>query len=385
MNNLQQNKPKKKIIFFLTSLVSGGEERTASVLAKELSTKEELIFVFFNKPIDFEIPKNVRVKILRPVYKWRLWRLLTLPLVVWRYYQFCQTEKITHSIAFDSLPNFCNCLIKKMGWKGQAILRESNHVTTRFPAATIRGKIFHWFIRNLYPAADLILVNAWRIGTDLQQQYGIQIPIQLSLNPIDLSSIQRLSQKIVIPKKQFTFIHVGMFRAQKNHLLLLQAFAEIKHLAVDLWLVGKGDLEAIIRAEILRLGLSEKVHLKGFSPNPYQFMAAVDCMLLSSDYEGLPNVLSEGLACGLPIISTDCPSGPREIIAPDTDKKQKATTEIELAKYGILTPVGNAEKLAEAMTYVYKNSKYRKGDFYKERVKPFSVETVVEKLLEELK
>ena len=87
----------------------------------------------------------------------------------------------------------------------------------------------------------------------------------------------------------------------------------------------------------------------------------------------------------MPIISTDCPSGPREIIAPDTDKNQKVTTEIELAKYGILTPVGNAEKLAEAMTYVYINSTYRKGDFYKERVKPFSVETVVEKLLEELK
>jgi len=374
----------KKIAFFLTSLVSGGEERTASVLAKELSKTEELIFVFFNKPIDFEIPEKVRVKILRPVYKWRLLRLLTLPIVVWRYYRFCQAEKITHSISFDSLPNFCNCLIKKMGWKGRVTLRESNHVSTRFSSATIRGKIFHWLIRYLYPVADQVLVNAWRIGTDLEEQYGIQIPIHLSLNPIDLPMIQQLSQERAVSKTYFTFIHVGMFRPQKNHLLLLNAFAKLKQLEVELWLVGKGELEAIIRAEINRLDLSKKVFLKGFSPNPYQFIAAADCMLLSSDYEGLPNVLSEALACGLPIISTDCPSGPREILAPNTDKNKKVTTAIELAKYGILTPVGNAEKLAEAMRYMYKNKKYRKGAFFKERVKPFHVETVVEELLKQL-
>ena len=113
-------------------------------------------------------------------------------------------------------------------------------------------------------------------------------------------------------------------------------------------------------------------------------MTSADCMVMSSHFEGLPNVFLEALACGLPIISTDCPSGPREIIAPDTNRNHQTTKAIELAKYGILTPVGNADKLAEAMQFMYENEQYRKGDFFKERVEPFRVEKVVMQLLEQM-
>jgi len=373
-----------KIAFLLTSLVSGGEERTASVLARCMSQQKTLVFVFFNGPIDFEIPEEIEVKILRPNYAQRWLRLLTLPLVVWRYYCYCSQAGITHSISFDSLPNFSNCLLKMFGWKGKAYLRESNHVTTRFSAATLRGRLFHWCIRQLYPKADHLFVNAWRIAEDLQENYQLKIPMSLSLNPIDLPMIERLKAKAVPSNSQFTFIHVGMFRPQKNHILLLKAFAKIQHLPVQLWLVGRGVLEETLRQEIERLNLSEKVHFLGFTPNPYQYMARADCMVLSSDYEGLPNVLSEGLACGLPIISTDCPSGPREIIAPDSVSTRKTKDGIELVTYGILTPVGNADSLAQAMEYMVHQTTYRKSSFFKERVEEFRVEKVVEGLLEEM-
>jgi len=364
------------------SLVSGGEERTASILAKELSRHEEMVFVFFNKPIDFEIPTKVRVKLLRSDYQWRFMRLITLPLVMWKYYRFCQKEKITHSISFDSLPNFSNCLLKVFGWKGMAYLRESNHVTTRYPAATLRGRLFHGLIRQLYPKADHLFVNAWRIAEDLQQNYQIKIPTSLSLNPIDFPMINRLKLSDKSSSSQFTFIHVGMFRPQKNHALLLKSFAKIQHLAVELWLIGKGDLEEELKQQVELLNISEKVHFLGFTTNPYQYMALADCMVLSSDFEGAPNVLSEGLVCGLPIISTDCPSGPREIIAPDLDSNKRTQGEIELVKYGILSPVRDADNLAKAMEYMVQQSTYRKSDFFKTRVEEFKVERVVEDLLE---
>ncbi|MEM6316943.1 MAG: glycosyltransferase [Bacteroidota bacterium] len=375
----------KKIAFLLTSLVSGGEERTASVLAKTLAQREELIVVLFNKPIDFQLPDDIPVHVLRPEYRWRVWRLVTLVSIVWQYYRFCQREGITHSIAFDSLPNFVNALIKMLGWRGVAVLRESNHVSTRYPANTFRGQLFRWLIKKLYPKANQVLVNANRIGEDLRKNYKVQIPIHLSLNPLDLPYIQKSTETdLTSAIEPFTFVHVGMFRAQKNHHLLLQAFSQLRDLPVRLWIVGKGDLADTIKQQIINLRLEEKVALKGFHANPYPFMANADCMVLSSNYEGAPNVLSEGLACCLPIISTDCPTGPREIIAPNTPPNKRVQTEIELAEYGILTPVSNAEKLAEAMRFMYESDRYRKGDFFKKRVEPFRVERIVAELLEVL-
>ena len=379
-----QNTPSKKIAFLLTSLISGGEERNAAILAKYLAKEVELVCVLFNGPIDFALPDSVSVKILRPDYQWRILRLLTLPLVVWKYYRFCQQEKITHSIAFDTLPNFTNCLLKLFGWKGKAFLRVTSHVSARFPESSLRGQLFRWLIKKLYPQSAGVFVNARRIAMDLVTDYGIKVPIYLSYNPMDLQGIAELQNATISADGKFTFIHVAMFRPGKNHALLLQAFARIKHLNVQLWLIGKGDLQAATQALAEQLGISQQVHFLGFQQNHYQYIAAADCLVLSSDYEGHPRVLSEGLACGLPVISTDCPSGPRETIAPDTDKHQQVTSEIELAKYGILTPVGNAEKLAEAMKYVYENPNYRKGDFFKERVEPFRVERIVKELMEYL-
>jgi len=377
--------PQKKIAFLITSLISGGEECNAAILAKYMSKKEELICVCFNGPIDFEMPANVRIIMLRPDYRWKLLRILTYPIAIWRYFLFCRKEKITHSIAFDTLPNFTNCLIRLLGGKGKIYLRVTNHITTRFPATTYRGLIFQWLIKKLYPQADGIFVNASRLATDLQDNYQIEAPIHLSYNPMDLSAIEYLKNSKISTDSVFTFIHVAMFRPQKNHQLLLQAFAKIKDLKVQLWLIGKGVLEQPLLDLVQKLDITKQVHFLGFQQNYYQYIAAADCLVMSSDYEGQCRVLSEGLACGLPIISTDCPSGPRETIAPDTNNNNQTTNQIELAKYGILTPVGNADNLAEAMTYLYQNDRYRKGDFYKKRVEEFRVEKVVGDLLEVMK
>lgn len=274
-----------------------------------------------------------------------------------------------------------NCLLKKLGWQGRAYLREVNHVSTRYSGTTLYGRTFRWLIKKLYPQADFLLMNATRIGTDLQENYGVTIPMKLSVNPIDLARIAEQGKKTIATNGVFTFVHVGAFRLQKNHLLLIEAFAKIYHLPVQLWLVGKGDFMENTKAQVIDLGLQEKVRFWDFQPNPFQFMTSADCMVMSSHFEGLPNVFLEALACGLPIISTDCPSGPREILAPDTDRNYQITNDLEFAKYGILTPVGNADKLAEAMQYIYENERYRKGDFFKERVQPFKVDKVVKELL----
>jgi glycosyltransferase involved in cell wall biosynthesis len=128
-------------------------------------------------------------------------------------------------------------------------------------------------------------------------------------------------------------VHVGRFSGQKRHDLLLDAFARLKNLPHRLVLLAESHpaLERMIRER----GLEGRVEVAGFQQNPYPWIAAADLLVLSSDHEGLPNVIVEALALGVPAVSTDCPSGPREILG--------------AALPGCLVPTGDAAALAGAI------------------------------------
>jgi glycosyltransferase involved in cell wall biosynthesis len=128
---------------------------------------------------------------------------------------------------------------------------------------------------------------------------------------------------------------VGNFKDEKNQVLLLHAFARIVRPCAKLMLVGHGENETLLRKLAFELGIAERVIFPGFYPDPSPFYATADLFALSSDHEGLPTVLIEALSFGLSVVSTDCPSGPAEIL--------------EHGRYGYLVPVGNDTLLAEAI------------------------------------
>jgi glycosyltransferase involved in cell wall biosynthesis len=128
---------------------------------------------------------------------------------------------------------------------------------------------------------------------------------------------------------------VGNLKLQKNHALLLRAFAALPRGDARLMLLGRGDNEAGLRALAEELGVATRVIFAGFHRDPAPFYATADLFALSSDYEGLPLVLVEALSFGLPAVSTDCPSGPAEVL--------------EGGRLGRLVPVGDAPALARAM------------------------------------
>jgi len=136
------------------------------------------------------------------------------------------------------------------------------------------------------------------------------------------------------PQGQRT-LTVGSLKDQKNHPLLLRAFAAMSRRDARLMLLGKGDNEASLRALASDLGVSDRVIFAGFHADPSPFYATADLFALSSDYEGLPTVLIEALSFGVPVVSTDCPSGPSEIL--------------QGGRFGRLVPVGDAQALARAM------------------------------------
>ena len=128
---------------------------------------------------------------------------------------------------------------------------------------------------------------------------------------------------------------VGKMKAVKNHQLLLRAFARLDRPDARLMFVGDGQRREALLSLAQELGVRDRVIFPGFHPDPTPFYKTSDLFVLSSNYEGFGNVIVEAMACGTPVVSTDCPSGPTEIL--------------ENGKWGRLIPVGNADALAEAM------------------------------------
>lgn len=153
--------------------------------------------------------------------------------------------------------------------------------------------------------------------------------------PEPSSKAIRYAEALWSSPKGVRIVTVGSMKAQKNHPLLLRAFAQLDRPEARLMFVGDGAGRDALLSLALELGVADRVILAGFHPDPTPFYKTADLFVLSSDYEGFGNVIVEALACGTPVVSTDCPSGPSEIL--------------DCGRFGRLVPVGTTGALAEAM------------------------------------
>jgi glycosyltransferase involved in cell wall biosynthesis len=158
---------------------------------------------------------------------------------------------------------------------------------------------------------------------------------------------------------------VGRLTAQKDYPTLIHAFAKIrKNRKARLVILGEGEERIAIEALVSQLGLKQDVDLPGFVSNPYPFMARAPVFVMSSRWEGLPTVLIEALFCGASIVSTDCPSGAREILRD--------------GQYGQLVPVGDSVRLAQAIENVLTGNESRPPQ---ESWQPFEIDSVIDQYI----
>lgn len=186
--------------------------------------------------------------------------------------------------------------------------------------------------RRLYDGHRLIAVSQG-VGEDLRNALKLaHARIEVIPNPFDGAALrQRAAESAALPQKPY-LIHVGRFSGQKRHDLLLEAFAGLDE---RYRLVLLADPAPALASMIAARGLGARVTVAGFQPNPYPWIAGAALLVLCSDHEGLPNVIIEALLLGVPVVSTDCPSGPREILGEQLPE--------------CLVPVGNAPALRAAI------------------------------------
>lgn len=208
--------------------------------------------------------------------------------------------------------------------------------------------------RRLYARRPLIAVSDG-VASDLRGALGLaQARIERIYNPFDASAIRALAREPArLPPRPYA-IHVGRFTPQKRHDLLLDAW---RQLDVPHRLVLLTEPAAALYDMIAARGLSERVIVGGFQRNPYPWIAGADLLVLCSDYEGLPNVLIEALILGTPVVSTDCPSGPREILG---------------ASYPLVA-VNDAGQLAQAIAH----SLTRRPNMDRVDISPYQIDSVI--------
>lgn len=357
-----------RIALFVPSLACGGAERVMVNLAQgfaQRGIKTDLVLGKAEGSYLAQVHKDVQIVDLKSS------RILTsLPGLV-RYLRenrptamFSALEHANFvAISARSLANVTTSIFVSM----HSSLPAAN---TKFPLLSKR-RLFPLFRRHLYPWADGIIAVSSGVAKSLSRISGIPVDsIDVIFNPVITDDLfSKASEPVDHPwfvKNEIpVIISVGRLSEEKDFPTLIRAYGQIR----DRWpskllILGAGDLHSSLEKLVNDLGLENEVELPGFIENPYKYMAKSAVFVLSSKGEGLPTVLVEALAVGTPVISTDCPSGPREILMG--------------GKLGTLVPVGDVGSLADAIAHALANKSREKISCSLNR---FKVDAVVDQYL----
>ncbi|WP_340616631.1 glycosyltransferase [Xenorhabdus entomophaga] len=361
---------KGHILFIIDGLPGGGAENVTIRLCDGLRQKGFAITLLsLSEECEYPIPDRVDLIINADKYNGPLRR---------------QTEIIRRAKSMDKI------LEKVFLQKGIPVLVISNlHKTDRivakskiladlnvwfcihgvFSKSYLENKtglarwIKKWKIQRVYQNRNLICVSD-AVGLDLKEQLSLAPKKMVTIyNPFNIAEIKTRSLEKNPYSGENYFLHIGRFHNVKRHDRLLEAFAKA-NLPCNLLIAGQGndDMTHSIKQKIEDLRLQSKVFLIGFLANPLPIIRGAKAVVLSSDSEGLGNVLIEALICHTPIVSTNCPGGVSEIMMGELEQYKSELT---------------AEALAEKMRLVYQNPPFITENMYKK----FDLDSVLGKYL----
>ena len=330
---------KQNIAFVLPSLRGGGAERVMLNIVRGLCEKGYSIDLVLVKSEGI-FRKNVpsRVRIIDLDSKRASTSLFGLV-------KYLDTQK--PSIVFPSLPHISVVtLLARLFSRSRPIIVPIEHNTLSqsvLHADTLRGRLLPHFMRITYTHADRIVAVSKGVGNDLIKSLTIDSStVSVIYNPVitkDLitSSFDTTDHPWLNNSNYPVIIGAGRLTQAKGFDDLVNAFALLRsNRPARLILIGEGPEESNLKQLIESHGLEGDISMPGFVSNPYVYFRRSSIFVLSSLWEGLPTVLIEALACGTRIISTDCPSGPKEIL--------------ENGQWGALVPVNDIFSLAEKMS-----------------------------------
>jgi glycosyltransferase involved in cell wall biosynthesis len=328
-----------RIAFYLPDLRAGGSERNMATLANAFSEDGYKVDLYLGRAEGEFLPRLSRGVNVIDLHRDGFMALPGLA---------GSLRRSRPAVLISTLPvtSWVAMLAARMARSDTGtIIRIENTISRRKRAPVKKGLEFV-LARLIYPLADQIVAVSRGVAEDFARYTGIDAErVSVIYNPVVGQNIlDRASERVSHPWFADSDIQVilsaGRLVEQKNHRNLLAAFSYVLAARPQsrLVILGEGPLRKELESAIARLDLREVVWLPGFAHNPFRYMAKADVFALSSDWEGLPTVLIEAMACGCPVVSTDCPSGPAEIL--------------DRGRYGHLVPMNDPRALSEALLEV---------------------------------
>lgn len=326
----------KRVAVFVPSLTGGGAERTNTVLANEFAKRGHLVdLVVVEDSGTFRrmVADNVRLIVLGSRY------CMTSGHRFWRYLRRERPDVVLATMRAGIVALLAN---KALAKSPRTVVRHECSYSGLYETSDALGRLLLRLQSWVMPSADAVvsvskdaaaeLVEvvpkaASKVMTIWNPVYGQQL-LELSREPVSHPWLNDPETPVVLS--------VGRLMPQKDYGTLLDAFALVlQSRRARLVIVGEGPDRPMLAARIKALGIADFVDLPGFADNPFAYMKSAHVFVMSSFAEGLPAVLIEALSCGTPVVSTNCPTGPREIL--------------DDGKWGRLVPVGDSEAMAEAI------------------------------------
>ena len=369
---------RKKICILTISLNRGGAERVISLLLKHLVHDYDVTLVLLSDDIEFDIPEDVTLHVLgksnilknKPPHS----KLKSTVMFIYKYYKIVKRGNFDIAMSFLALPNIINSIIaNKVNHKDtHTVISERCYPSEMYKTGTFSMKMAKIFYPIFYNKNDRLFSNSVHINEDLKDNFGIKIPMNVIYNPIEIVHPKQFKDTYD-STRAFKIINVGSHSYAKNQELILNALRQLDN-DIALTILGTGNLTKNLKNYIHEHDIKNAVDMPGKVKNVGEYLLNSDCFILSSITEGFPNVLLEAMAVGLPVISTNCMSGPLEILN-DNKEVHIEQGEFYLAKYGILINVNDNIALTKAITYFKENDDKRQtySDLGYEKAKQYDL------------
>lgn len=365
-----------KVLFMCYDFKLGGNEQVLSTILQYLDRDVfDPILVTYAPERGLPLPERIREYVLGIRGGGGLIHKLGANLVaVFRLRRIFAKERPEVAVGMGGMSNWTLTLAAKLtGGKTAIIIGEHGAGALDVREDRITVKVISFLNRFVYPLADRIVAISCGVRDYLVKDLMLSEEKIVSItNPIDIGRIHKLSQEQVahpwlVHKDKPVILWVGRLVAVKGLPYLVGAFERVlRQMDARLMIVGEGPEYGAIRNLVEKKGLREKVHFAGYQRNPYGYMQRCDVFAFSSlGGEAFGLVLAEAMACGLPVVSTDCVAGPAEVL--------------QNGRCGILVPVADEDSLASGILRILTNPSLRKQlvSAATERVADFKPERVV--------
>lgn len=335
------------IVLIINNMEGGGAEHVVSNLSNYFTDQfgHKITIITIHKPnVVYELPRSVRVLQLKTgVLCQGVGKILFLPLLAFELSCILKKIKPDSVMSFLVRSNFVHILSKFFGNKSKVFISERATTDNVYFSRNLSSFVMKTLVKMLYRRAESIVAISEGVKNSLTSLGISSDRIHVIYNPVALDRIKKLAgdpPEVLRPANKYHLLNIGRLTEQKDQKALIAAIPLIKkRFDVHLTILGDGHLRHSLKQQAIELGIEDDVAFPGWIANPFAVIKDSDIFILSSIFEGFGNVVVEAMACGIPIISTDCPSGPAEILSD--------------GKYGVLTEPGNSEHIANAVIKLF--------------------------------